>query len=350
MNVDRLVEELEFDEAVERAYRAAELAERAGNLRDAAVLFRVAADQRLGDAPVRMARVLFALGQVEEATRWSQVAREDGFTADLVTTDVKARQRFLEHAARITVGAPTFDWVPGEAPSVRQVSLADVQRVEARTRALRALDRQYGGIACHAAVLEHLAAVGPLVLADGAQAEMCRAVASVHELAGWTAFDAGQPGAALTHFAHALSLAHQDEGLIASVLSRVGQMFLHHNAPNDALKAFQLGFVAAHEAWVFRSLPADPAGATTSLATMVNTFGADRVRARTITLTALARTHLALGEREAALTFGTQALTTATNLRSVRADDQLRWLDQEAQDAGMSALVEQISARFARRS
>ncbi len=244
MNVDRLVSELEFDEAVERAYRAAELAERAGNLREAAVFFRVAADQRLGDAPARMAQVLFALGQVEEATRWSRVALADGF--DPVQTDTEARQQFLEHAARVTVGAPTFDWVPGSAASVARVSLEDVQRVEERTRALRALDRQYGGIACHALVLAHLAAVEPLVLADGSQVEMRRAVASVHSLAGWTAFDAGQPGAALTHFSRALTLA-REESLISSVLSRAGQMFLHHNAPADALKAFQLGFVAAHE-------------------------------------------------------------------------------------------------------
>jgi len=344
MNVDRLVFEVEFDEAVEQAYRAAELAERAGNLRQAAVFFRVAADQRLGDAPARLARVLFALGQAEEAARWSQVAIEDGF--DPVTTDAEARQQFLEHAARVTVGAPTFDWVPGSAASVARVSLEDVQRVEERTRALRALDRQYGGIACHALVLAHLAAVEPLVLADGAQVEMCRAVAAVHSLAGWTAFDAGQPGAALTHFSRALTLASEDS-LISSVLSRAGQMFLHHNAPSDALKAFQLGFVAAHEAWAFRALP-DPAVAITSLATMVDTYGLERVRARAITLTALARTHLAVGSVADASTFGSRALVVATNLRSVRADDQLRWLAEEAREAEVSSLVEQISAHFAR--
>lgn len=345
MNTSRLIFEHEFDSAVERLVAAGEIAERAGNLRDAATFYRVAADQRLGDAAARAARVLFALGQTEEALHWSQVAVEDGFDP----VDVDGRQRFLEHAARITVGAATFEWAVDEAPSVSQVSPADVQQVRERTEALRALDRQYGGIACHALVLAHLTEVGPLVLADGAQVKMCRAVAAAHELAGWTAFDAGQPGTALAHFTHALTLARQDDGLISSVLSRAGQMFLHHNAPSDALTAFQLGFVAAHEAWAFQSLPADVPGAITSLTTMLDTYGVERMRARTITLTALARSHLAAGSADTATSFVTQALS-AVQLRSARADDQLRWLAGEALRAGESALVEQISAHFARRA
>lgn len=345
MNADRLLFELEFDEATERAVAAGDLAERAGNLRDAAVFYRVAADQRLGDAAVRLARVLFTLGQTEEAAHWSQVATADGF--DAVDSDADARQRFLEHAARITVGAATFDWVTDEAPSVSRVSSTDVQRVSERTEALRALDRQYGGIPCHPLVVQHLAAVEPLVLAEGAQPEMCRAVAAAHELAGWTAFDAGRPGSALTHFTAALTLASQDDGLISSVLSRAGQMFLHHNAPNDALKAFQLGFVAAHEAWAFESLPTDVPAAITSLTTKLDTYGVDRTRARTITLIALTRLHLAAGSLTDSL--ASQAVAS-THLRSARADDQLRWLAAEALAADRSALVEQILARFARRA
>ena len=341
-----LLAQFEFDEAVERLYRAGEVAERAGNLREAAVHFRVAADQHLGDAAIRLAQVLFALGETAEAQRWCSVAMADGFdeAADLVRADLGARQRFLEHAARIMVGAPTFDWLPSGMPSGR----IDPSEVHARTRALRALDQQYGGIACHASVLKHLALVEPFIVVG--DEDMWTAVAEVHELAGWTAFDSGVPGTALPHFERALTLARQaeNESLIASVLTRAGRMFLHHNAPQEALKAFQLGFVAAHNSWTDRRDLSDPQQAIASLTTKVGTYGVERVRARTLALTALARNHLALGEVAAASGFVESALSEAATLRSVRANDQLRWLDAEARSAGASSLVEQISARFAR--
>jgi tetratricopeptide (TPR) repeat protein len=342
--MSELLREFEFDEEVERTYRAGEAAERAGRLREAAVCFRVAADQQLGDAAVRLARVLFALGEAAEATHWHRLAVADGFAEELVESDVQARQRFLEHAARITVGAPTFDWLPASPPVERM----DVERIQARTRALRSLDQRYGGMACHFAVAEHVAAVEPQIMLG--DAEVWTAVAQAHELAGWTAFDSGMPGVALPHFERALTLARQaeNEELIASVLTRAGRMFLHHNAPEDALKAFQLGFVAAHNSWTdHRTLP-DPQNAITSLTTTVETYRADQVRARAIALTALARNHLAAGDVDTASDFGARAVAAAATLRSARVDDQLRWLAQEARAAGASALVEQISARFAR--
>ncbi|WP_086668428.1 hypothetical protein [Lentzea kentuckyensis] len=344
--MSELLAQFEVDEAVERLYRAGEAAERAGHLREAAVCFRVAADQHLGDAAVRLAVVLFALGEIPEAQHWCEVALADGFTeaAELLQADHAARQRFLEHAARIMVGAPTFDWLPSSVPSGR----IEPSEVHARTQALRALDRQYGGIACHASVLEHLAHVEPFIVVG--DADVWTAVAEVHELAGWTAFDSGMPGTALPHFERALTLARQaeNESLIATVLTRAGRMFLHHNAPDDALKAFQLGFVAAHNSWEQPDL-SDPESAIPSLTAKVGTYGLDRVRARTIALTALARNHLALGDVAAAGGFAESALAGAANLRSTRADDQLRWLDMEARRAGASVLVEQMSVRFARR-
>lgn len=341
---ERLLREFELDEAVERLYRAGEAAERAGDLHEAARYFRVVADQGLGDASVRLAQVLFALGSPAEAQRWYDVALADGFDSSLVRTDVAVRQEFLMHAARITVGAPTFDWLPGSLP-VGSLEPADVR---ARTAALRTLDERYGGIVCHASVVEHLARVEPFIVVG--DAPMWTAVAEVHELAGWTAFDSGMPGVALPHFSRALTLARQaeDESLIASVLTRAGRMFLHHNAPEDALKAFQLGFVAAHNSWADRRDLSDPSQAISSLTTKVGTYGSDRVRAQVIALTALARNHLALGSAATAGEFAAQAVAAAGNLRSARAEDHLRWLDHEARAAGASALVEQISGRFAR--
>jgi tetratricopeptide (TPR) repeat protein len=346
MRIDELLAQHESDEAVERLYRAGEAAERAGNLREAAVHFRVAADQRLGDAAVRVAQVLFALGEHTEATRWCRRAMAEGFpeAEELIKENSEARQRFLEHAARIMVGAPTFDWLPVSVPAGH----IEPAEVRARTLALRALDRRYGGIACHTSVLAHLAQIEPFIVVG--DADLWTAVAEVHELAGWTAFDSGQPGTALPHFSRALTLARQaeNEELIASVLTRAGRMFLHHNAPEDAVKAFQLGLVAAHNSWADRRELSDPAQAIAALTTKVDTYGEERVRAHVITLTALARNHLAIGEPAAAGEFAAEAMAAARTLRSARADDQLRWLDQEARAAGASVLVEQISARHAR--
>ncbi|MDX3656640.1 hypothetical protein PV646_04910 [Streptomyces sp. ID05-26A] len=341
--MSELLDRFEFDEAVEHQYRLGEAAERAGRLREAAVHFRVVADQRLGDGAVRLAHVLFELGEKAEAARWCEAAVADGFpeAEEMVRKDSESHQRFLEHAARIMVGAPTFDWVPSGMPS-RRVS-AEV--IATRTRALRALDQRYGGIACHTSVLEHLADVEPMIVVDDST---WTAVAEVCELAGWTAFDSGQPGTALPHFAHALTLARQaeNESLIASVLTRAGRMFLHHNAPDDALKAFQLGLVAAHNAWADRCTLDDPPQAIAALATKVGTYAEGR--ARTLALTALARNHLALGDVAAATEFAGDAVASARNLRSSRAEDQLRRLGREARAAGASVLAEQVSAGFAR--
>ncbi|MEV6239837.1 hypothetical protein [Lentzea sp. NPDC051838] len=339
--MNELVREFEVDEAVERIYRRGEALERAGDLSGAAQCFRVAADRGLGDASVRLARVLFLLGEVVEAQHWYSVAVADGFDASLVQTDVVARQQFLEHAARIMVGAPTFDWVPDVLP----VGSLDVDVVRARTDALRTLDEQYGGIACHASVLEHLALVEPFIVTSSTP--MWTAVAEVHELAGWTAFDSGMPGVALPHFSRALTLARQaeNESLIASVLTRAGRMFLHHNAPDDALKAFQLGFVAAHNSWADRHDLSDPENAIAALTTKVDTYSGGMVRARTMTLIALARNHLAVGNTATAASFAEKALAAGTNLRSARTADQLRRLDREARIAGASAVSEHIAAR-----
>jgi tetratricopeptide (TPR) repeat protein len=341
---ERLLREFEVDEAVEGFYRRGEDLERAGDLRSAAQCFRVVADHGLGDASVRLASLLFALGETAEAQRWHEVAVADGFDSSLVRTDVAVRQEFLEHAARITVGAPTFDWVPSSVP----VGSLEVGDVRTRTAALRALDQRYGGIVCHASVVEHLARVEPFIVVG--DAAIWTAVAEVHELAGWTAFDSGMPGVALPHFSRALTLARQaeNESLIASVLTRAGRMFLHHNAPDDALRAFQLGFVAAHNSWADQRSLSDPSAAIASLTTKVGTYDSSHVRAQVLALTALARNHLALGDPGAALSFAAEAAAVSGNLRSARADDQLRWLAAEARAAGASVLVEQISARFAR--
>jgi len=127
-----------------------------------------------------------------------------------------------------------------------------VRQVEAATRALRALDYQYGGGFCRDAVVAQLSWGQQMLEAHGTDIVKNRlyvALADLHSLAGWTSFDTGLMDSARGHFANALDLAKQGENhpLVANVLYRMGRVYLHQDAPNDALKLFQLGQIAAQE-------------------------------------------------------------------------------------------------------
>ncbi|HET9116586.1 MAG TPA: transcriptional regulator, partial [Pseudonocardiaceae bacterium] len=131
-----------------------------------------------------------------------------------------------------------------------RVGVSDVERIEDTTRAFRALDYQYGGGACHDAVVSYLP-WGVRMLAGDATSlvmdRLCVAVANLHNLAGWTSFDIGQVGVARSCFGRALELAEQGhhDGLVANIWYRMGRVDLHHHAPDEALAEFQLGQVAA---------------------------------------------------------------------------------------------------------
>jgi transcriptional regulator with XRE-family HTH domain len=170
------------------------------------------------------------------------------------------RRRFLAHAAAVTMGAAVFgadsgSWVqnPTQTPAPGRIGMTDVRQVEAATRALRALDYQYGGGFCRDAVVAQLSWGQQLLGASGGQPVKDRlfvALADLHNLAGWTSFDIGLVDSARNHFAKALELARQgnNDHLVANILYRMGRVYLHQDAPNDALKLFQLGQIAAQEA------------------------------------------------------------------------------------------------------
>src|SRR5437764_4245270 len=129
------------------------------------------------------------------------------------------RRRFLAHAAQVTMGAAVFGpesgtWSAGPArtPAPGRIGMIDVRHVEAATRALRALDYQYGGGFCRDAVVAQLSWGQQLLGASGGQPVKDRlfvALADLHNLAGWTSFDIGLVDSARNHFAKALELARQ---------------------------------------------------------------------------------------------------------------------------------------------
>ncbi|GLZ32646.1 XRE family transcriptional regulator [Lentzea sp. NBRC 105346] len=193
------------------------------------------------------------------------------------------RRKFLAHAAAVTVGAAVLgtdsgSWVshPTQTPAPGRIGMTDVRQVEAATRALRALDYQYGGGSCRDAVVAQLSWGQQMLGASATDLVKDRlfvALADLHNLAGWTSFDTGLMDSARNHFGQALDLAKQgkNEALVANILYRMGRVYLHQNAPDDALKVFQLGQLAAqnsgselavgilcaNEAWAYAKMGSD---------------------------------------------------------------------------------------------
>lgn len=170
------------------------------------------------------------------------------------------RRKFLAHSAAVMFGAAVLgqeegQWLPSPAqaaPAPGRVGLSDVRQIEASTKALRGLDYQYGGGACRDAVVAQLSWAQRMLDAfvpDNVRPRLYTAVADLHNLAGWTSFDIDLVDSARFHFSKALELAKdvQNSSLMANVLYRMGRVYLEKEAPDDALKMFQLGQIAAQE-------------------------------------------------------------------------------------------------------
>ncbi|MGH3515941.1 MAG: helix-turn-helix domain-containing protein [Haloechinothrix sp.] len=194
----------------------------------------------------------------DEATLVQVVSAADDQQAE--EDESVKRRRFLAHAAQVTMGAAVFgadsgSWAaasPAMTPAPGRIGMADVRQVEAATRALRALDYQYGGGFCRDAVVAQLSWGRQMLGASGTEQVKSRlyvALADLHNVAGWTSFDTGLIDSARGYFANALELAKEGGSypLVANVLYRMGRVYLHQEAADDALKLFQLGQIAAQE-------------------------------------------------------------------------------------------------------
>jgi tetratricopeptide (TPR) repeat protein len=168
------------------------------------------------------------------------------------------RRRFLANAAAAVLGEAAL----GEATAVAEpaaeptlpgrVGLADVARLEAVTAQLRGLDYRYGGGAAWDAVVAHVRSAERMLTAtmtDTVRPVLHRGVADVHNLAAWTAFDLGLLDHARYHYGRALEHAKQaeDPTLCAFLLCGAGHVYLFHDAPDEALKFFQLAEYPAAE-------------------------------------------------------------------------------------------------------
>jgi transcriptional regulator with XRE-family HTH domain len=175
-------------------------------------------------------------------------------------------QELMARLTQLTVGAATVDpqtWsqpfpLPW-SPTPDHIGQQDVARLQAITEHLRGVDRQHGGGACREAVLGQLAWAQQLLRAQASEqttTALHKAIADLHLLAGWAAFDIGVLGPARRHFARALEHARfvEDSSLVAKVLYCLGRLHLHHGWAVQALRLFQLGQVAAQESGIGRAV------------------------------------------------------------------------------------------------
>jgi hypothetical protein len=128
--------------------------------------------------------------------------------------------------------------------------MSDVTRIETATRVFRTWDYQRGGGACYDAIVVYLAWAQRLlgaITTDPVAHRLYTAVADLHDLAGWTAFDIGRVERAHQHLGDAMRLAQlaRNDVLVAGLRYRSGRIHLHHNALDKALTDFQFGQHAA---------------------------------------------------------------------------------------------------------
>jgi DNA-binding XRE family transcriptional regulator/tetratricopeptide (TPR) repeat protein len=175
-------------------------------------------------------------------------------SGDAATDRTASHQQSLARAAILAVTRTRSGAVVGDGVSVpwrRGVDGDTVQQVRDVTSTLRVIDARYGGGACHAAAAAHLAWAAPLldVTRGPLRDPLLAAIAEIHALIGWTAFDVGAYPDARRHLLTALELAQdaRDKGLIAEVLYRIARVCLHQGRAKDALQLLQLGQTAAHE-------------------------------------------------------------------------------------------------------
>lgn len=191
----------------------------------------------------------------DEATATSVVGDPDGALAE--EDESVKRRKFIMNTAAVMFGSSALEADPGEwlsklplTPAPDRIGMSDVKQVEASTKALRALDYRHGGGACRDAVVAQLSwsqRLIPATASDVVRQSLFRALADMQNLAGWTTFDIGMLDLARNHFSRALEFAKAsgDDGLMSNVLYRMGRVYLHYKEPNEALKMFQFGQIAA---------------------------------------------------------------------------------------------------------
>lgn len=130
-------------------------------------------------------------------------------------------------------------------------SVESVRMDQAAMESFRAADPQVGGGVLYASVLHYLRnGIGPRLLGTESTREghqiVYTSAASLVEMAGWMAHDAGRDRAAKAHFTQSLALATMsgDRQLTAHVYGSLSHLASHCGQTGDAITLAQQGFAA----------------------------------------------------------------------------------------------------------
>jgi hypothetical protein len=201
-------------------------------------------------------RGYLGLGFTDSATR--RLATSPGSHG--MEDDHMERRGFLGLISKIVMGAAL---TPAELDSITvssvhtptpdRISVTEIQQVRAMTATLRAYDAAHGGGSCRDAILAHTQWAESLLNAtytSTVRADLLTAVAEAKTLAGWTAHDLGLAGEARRYLGQAVRDTRDADNPAhtAIVLYHLGRVPLDNGDPDEALKFFQLGQIAAQDA------------------------------------------------------------------------------------------------------
>ncbi len=208
--------------------------------------------------PVRQVQVLERVADGLGVDRaWLGVSHSSGYagsvteSADEVDDPVK-RRAFLAAASAAVWGQPVLGELldlpaPGDVPLPLRLGMTDVQSIEDMTGRFRELARQHGG---HAAIVSDTATRSARLVSvnvtEPVRQRLTAALADLHALAGWCAYDELHDDHARWHYRQALGLTTEPPQ-VAVVLQLAGICEGAGGAFNDGLKLYQLSQVKSDD-------------------------------------------------------------------------------------------------------
>ncbi|MBN1170635.1 MAG: hypothetical protein JXA67_00495 [Micromonosporaceae bacterium] len=138
------------------------------------------------------------------------------------------------------------------AETSRRIGVADVERIEATTRAFRDWDNQWGGGVPRPAVLAQLrwvidAGKHALITGGTTRTRLLAATADLAAVAAWTNYDVERHREARQLWMVAIDAAREagDVGLVGHVLRQLAHQALHLHRPDEGLRLIQLAHATA---------------------------------------------------------------------------------------------------------
>lgn len=237
---------LQFLALAEVAYLAGKHYQDRGDHRTALLQFHFAAAYGVGDL---------------EGCAALRSATADSVTCEPPDAEEAERRPFLQAAAGLVMGSTPKECIdvdtnplpaitPGLLPN--ETSIAHVVDLEEAANALRRASEQETTVDLLTALITNVWLVEQLrqgACAPGVYPRLSALAAELHNSAGWALFDVGAVRSCRDHFGRALAHAvgSGDNHMAANVLYRMGRIYLHLGAPQEAIKIFQLGQLAAQE-------------------------------------------------------------------------------------------------------